>query len=75
MRLPIPGAAKALIALTAAGLLLSGCYAHPRAYVGTHFAPPAYGHSHHAGKPWKHGQRHRHDRHERHRHDRHRGHW
>jgi len=66
MRLRIPSAAKALFVLTAAGLLLGGCYYHPRAHHGgPHYAAPGYGydkHQHH-GKGRKHGQGHGHYRH------------
>ena len=66
MRLRIPSAAKALVVLTAAGLLLGGCYYHPRAhYGGPHYAAPGYGHTKHHdhGKGRKHGHGHGHYRH------------
>lgn len=64
MRLAIPSAAKALFVLTAAGLLLSGCHYHHRAYGGGHYysASPGYGH-HYYGKDRKH--RHGHHGHRR----------
>ena len=72
MRLRFPSAAKAFFVLTAAGLLLGGCYYHPRAaHGGPHYAAPSYGYQHHHhGKAKKHG-------HHRHRqgHRGHREHW
>ena len=63
----VPSAAKALIALTATGLLLSGCHAYYRAHHGKpYYAAPAYGHPHYRygkgkkhrhGPPQYHGQR------------------
>jgi hypothetical protein len=49
------GAAKALIVLTAAGLLLSGCYAHRPYHGGTYYAAPGYGHGYHHEKRKHHG--------------------
>src|SRR3546814_1133939 len=46
MRLRIPRAAKALVVLTAAGLLLGGCYYHRPHYGGSHYV--STGHGHHA---------------------------
>ena len=72
MRLRFPSAAKALFVLTAAGLLLGGCYYHPRAaHGGPHYAAPGHGYQHHPhGKAKKHGHyRHRQGHHKR------RGHW
>lgn len=66
MRLKIPSAVKAAAVLAAAGLLLGGCYYHPRAaHGGPHYAAPAYGHYKHAhhGKGRKHGHGHGHYRH------------
>ena len=59
MRRRIPGAAKALIALTATGLLLGGCHAYHRAHHGKPYyaAPGHHGHPHHA-KHRKHGHGH-----------------
>ena len=58
----VPRAAAALIALTAAGLLLSGCHVHHRAHHGKpYYAAPAHGHHYH-GK----GKKHRHAHHGRH---------
>src|SRR3546814_13560366 len=69
MRLRIPRAAKALVVLTAAGLLLGGCYYHPRAYHGgPHYAAPSHGHHYH-GKGKQHGHGHHADHHG------HRSHW
>ena len=62
MRLRIPSAAKALVVLTAAGLLLGGCHYHRAYHGGPHFAPPAHGHHTH-GKGKKHGHGHHHYRH------------
>jgi len=70
MRLRIPSAVKAVGVLTAAGLLLGGCYYHPRShYGGPYYAAPGHGHYKHddRGK----GGHHRH----RHGHHGHRGHW
>ena len=62
MRLRIPSAAKALFVLTAAGLLLSGCHYHHRAYHGgPHYAPPGHSYHYH-GKDRKQGYGHRYDR-------------
>jgi len=58
MRIRIPGTAKALIVLTAAGLLLSGCHYHRHHYGGPHFAPPGHSYKHHPGKGKKHGHGH-----------------
>lgn len=59
MRRRVPSAAKALIALTATGLLLSGCHAYHRAYHGKpYYAVPGHGHHHHPhgkGKKQRHG--------------------
>jgi hypothetical protein len=65
MRLRIPNAAKVLVVLTAAGLVLGGCYYHPRAaYGGPHYAPPSHGYQHHShGKGKKHGYGNHHYRH------------
>lgn len=69
MRRRVPSAVKTLIALTAAGLLLSGCHAYHRAHHGKpYYAAPAYGHHqhrphgkgkkhHHRPPPYHHGQR------------------
>ncbi len=58
MRPRVPSAAKALIALTAAGLLLSGCHAYHRAYYGKpYYAAPGHGHHH---QPHGKGKKHRH---------------
>jgi len=63
MRLRIPNAAKVLVVLTAAGLLLGGCYYHPRAtYGGPHYAAPGHGYQHH-GKGKKQGYGHHRYRH------------
>lgn len=62
MRLRIPRAAKALVVLTAAGLLLGGCYYHRPHYGGSHYV--SSGHGHHAhGKSKKHGHGHGHHAH------------
>jgi hypothetical protein len=59
----IPGAAKALMVVTAAGLLLGGChYARPY-HGGTHFAPSHHGYKHYHGGYKKRGDGHRHHRH------------
>jgi hypothetical protein len=50
-----PQVAKALIVLTAAGLLLSGCYVHRPVHGGPHYAAPGYGHSYHHEKRKHHG--------------------
>lgn len=73
MRLKIASAVKAVTVLTAAGLLLGGCYYHPRAvHGGPHYAAPAYGHyKHHHGKGRGQVYHHR----QRHGHHGHRGHW
>jgi len=56
MRIRIPSAAKALFALTAAGLLLSGCYYDRARYGGPSYGPPGYGFQHnHHGEGWRHG--------------------
>lgn len=61
----ISGAAKALMVLTATGLLLGGChYARPY-HGGTHFAPSHHGYKHYDGGYKKRGdwdRRHRHGR-------------
>lgn len=47
-------AAKALLVLTAAGLLLSGCYYHHPYYGAPQFGPPSYGYQHHYRGEGKH---------------------
>lgn len=64
MRLRIPSAAKVLVVLTAAGLLLGGCHYHRAYHGGPHFAPPGHGYQHHShGKGKKHGHGHHSPRH------------
>jgi hypothetical protein len=59
MRLRIPSAAKALFALTAAGLVLSGCYYDRARYGGPSYGPPGYGFQHHKhGEGRRQGNRH-----------------
>jgi hypothetical protein len=51
-----PQVAKALIVLTAAGLLLGGCHVGHRAYHGgPHYAQPHYGKHYHHEKRKHHG--------------------
>ena len=57
MRIGIPSAAKVLVVLTAAGLLLSGCHYHRAYHGGPHYAPPGHGYHYH-GKGKKHGHGH-----------------
>ncbi|MGF1611783.1 MAG: hypothetical protein ACFCUQ_20445 [Kiloniellales bacterium] len=52
-------AAKALMVLSAVGLLLSGCYYHRPYYGGPHLGPQTYGYQHHyhgKGKHYYHGK-------------------
>ncbi|MEQ8354745.1 MAG: hypothetical protein RH942_04345 [Kiloniellaceae bacterium] len=56
MRRRVPSAAKALIALTAAGLLLSGCHYYRPYHGGPYYAAPGDGYSHHHGKGKKYRQ-------------------
>jgi hypothetical protein len=62
MRLRIPSAAKVLVVLTAAGLLLGGCHYQRPYHGGPHYAPPGHGYQHH-GKGKKHGYGNHHYRH------------
>jgi hypothetical protein len=64
MRLRIPSAAKVLVVLTAAGLLLSGCHYNRPYHGGPHYAPPSHGYHYHGqGKKQGYGNhRYRHGR-------------
>lgn len=57
----IPGAAKALLVVTAAGLLLGGCHYGHRAYHGgPHYAAPHHSQHYHGDyKRERYGSRHR----------------
>lgn len=64
MRRRIPNAAKIVLALTAAGFLLSGCHGYRAYHGGPHVAPPGHSYKHHYhGKDRKHGDRYRYYRH------------